>query len=176
MDPVVDAMVRAGLTLLLGAAAAHKLRDPATFAATLAEYRVLPPAVVPAVARLVPLVEAAVALGLATSIVVGPAAAACLLAVYATAIGLNLARGRRDLDCGCGGPGTRRPIGTGLVVRNVALAAAALAVARPPASRELVWIDGLTVVAGTIALAAAYVAVDRLVAQAPALARLRGTR
>ena len=38
------------------------------------------------------------------------AAAALLLALYAGAIGVNLARGRRDIDCGCGGPASRQPI------------------------------------------------------------------
>ena len=46
-----------------------------------------------------------------------------LLALYAGAMAVNLARGRRDLDCGCAGPGVRRPVGEGLLIRNGALIA-----------------------------------------------------
>ena len=77
-------------------------------------------------------------------------AAAALLAAYGAAIGVNLARGRRHIDCGCVGPAARRPIGGWLVARNGVLAAPS----RSPGSRAgrrarpLVWVDALTVVGG----------------------------
>ena len=91
----------------------------------------------------------------------------------AAAIGVNLARGRRHIDCGCAGPHARRPIGPGLVVRNTVLAAVALAALAPVYDRPLVWVDALTVSGAVLALAALYVAADRLMAYGPALARLR---
>jgi len=175
MDPVVALTLRAALALLLLVAAAHKLRDPGTFRATLGDYRLLPDAAVPAAAGLVIGVE----LGIATALVVLPrpglVAAALLLATYAIAIAVNLARGRRHIDCGCGGPAARQPISGRLVVRNVVLAAGALAGRAPVDLRPLVWVDAVTVVAATAALATLYATLDRMLADAPALARVRGT-
>ena len=53
-----------------------------------------------------------------------------LFVLYAVAISINLFRGRRHIDCGCGGDGTA--IGWGLVVRNVVLAGLALPQQIPP--------------------------------------------
>jgi len=175
MDPALDATLRAALALLFVVAAAHKLRDPRRFRAVVAEYRIVPASLAPGAAALVVAAELAV---LGTLLV--PAlrrsalvSVAALLLVYAGAVGVNLARGRRDLDCGCAGPAHRRPIGGWLVVRNVALAAAALAGVAPLRPRSLVWVDGLTVAAGATGLAMLYAAIDRLVAHAPARLRVR---
>lgn len=174
MDPVVELTVRAALALLLLVAAAHKLRDPGTFRATLAEYRLLPDAVVPAAAGMVIGVELAIAAALLVLPAPGLVATALLLATYAVAIGVNLARGRRHIDCGCGGPAARQPISGRLVARNLLLATAALAGLAPVDARPLVWVDALTVVAATAALATLYATLDRMHADAPALARVRG--
>ncbi|HJQ85307.1 MAG TPA: MauE/DoxX family redox-associated membrane protein [Candidatus Binatia bacterium] len=174
IDPVVDATMRAGLALLFVVAASHKLRDPARFRATVVAYRVLPEALAPVVATLLVLAE----LGVAVALAVPPARTAALagagglLLVYAGALGVNVVRGR-DLDCGCAGPAARQPINGWLVGRNVVLAAAALAALVPVRPRSLVWIDVLTVIAATAALALLHASVDRLIAQAPRLAALR---
>ena len=173
MDPVIDATVRAALALLLLAAAAHKLRDPARFRATVAEYRLLPRPLVALGAAILVLSEVAVAVALAGARTWGLAGAAALLGLYAAAIAVNLARGRRHLDCGCTGPVLRRPISGWLVLRNLALVAIALADLAPVSMRPLVWIDQLTVAAATAAFAACWLATDRLLATAPGLARLR---
>ena len=173
MDPVIDATVRAALALLLLAAAAHKLRDPARFRATVAEYRLLPRPLVALGAAILVLAELAAAVALAVARAWGLAVSAALLALYAAAIAVNLARGRRHLDCGCTGPALRRPISGWLVLRNLALVAIALADLAPVSMRPLVWIDHLTVAAATAAFAACWLATDRLLASAPGLARLR---
>ena len=173
MDPAIDLTIRAALALLFVTAAAHKLRDRAAFRATFAEYRILPETV----SAVVPLAELAVAalLVVAATSALGKIGAAALLLVYAAAVGVNLARGRRHIDCGCAGPRARRPIGGGIVVRNALLAAAALAGLVPVAGRPLVWVDALTVSGAVLTLTALYLAADRLLAHAPALARLRET-
>src|SRR5262249_42093229 len=61
MDPVIDATVRAALALLLSTAALHKVRDPARFRATVADYRLLPPSLVTFGATILVLSELAVA-------------------------------------------------------------------------------------------------------------------
>jgi hypothetical protein len=173
MDPVIDATVRTALALLLLAAAAHKIRDGARFRATVADYRLLPPTLVTVGAVILVLSEVADPVALAIARTWGLAGAAALLGLYAAAIAVNLARGRRHLDCGCTGPALRRPISGWLVLRNLLLVAIALADLAPVTPRSLVWIDRLTVVAATAAFAACWMAADRLLATAPGLARLR---
>jgi hypothetical protein len=176
MDPVVDTTLRVGLALLFAVAAGHKLADLGHFRATLADYRLLPAALAGPAAALVLAVEAAIAVALVTPAerAVGLVSAAALLVAYGAAIAINLARGRRELDCGCAGPAVRRPISGRLVARNAALAAVALAGLVPVRPRALLWVDALTVAGATATLAACYASLDRLLAHAPGLARLRG--
>jgi hypothetical protein len=174
MDPVVDVTLRAALALLLLAAAAHKTRDLAQFRATLADYRLLPDAIVPAAVGLVVGVELAIAVALVAFPAPGLVAAAALLAVYAAAIAINLVRGRRHIDCGCAGPAARQAISGWLVARNVVLATLAIAGLAPVHARPLLWVDALTVAGTTAVLAAFYATLDRMLADAPALARVRG--
>jgi len=175
VDPVLLATLRAALALLLGAAALHKLRDRASFAAVLAEYRVLPGAALHVGVWLVPALEAGVAVALVLLGPSGPAAAALLLALYGGAIALNLARGRRELDCGCLGPSLRQPISGSLVGRNALLVAAALACLLPAAPRALVWLDAATIAAATACLGLFWHGAHRVLALRPRLAALRGT-
>ena len=106
IDPVPRALLRAGLALLLLSAAVHKLRDARGFRAVLADYRLLPERLVPALAVALIGLECTVGASLLVP-GAGPApalAAAALLSVYAGAIAVNLARGRRHVSCGCAGP------------------------------------------------------------------------
>jgi hypothetical protein len=99
-----------------------------------------------------------------------------LLLGYGCAIGINLARGRRDLDCGCSLAAGRRPIAAWMLLRNGVLAAAAIAAAFPSMGRPLTWIDMMTIVAGASATALLYASIDALlgrVAPAAAMARAR---
>jgi hypothetical protein len=176
MDPAVDLTLRAALGLLFLAAAAHKLRDGARFRAVLDGYRLLPPPLVPAAHPAVVAAELLVgAMLVATGArAAGLAAAGAVLLVYGGAIAANLVRGRRHIDCGCLGAAGREALSWGLVVRNGTLALAALAAAaRPPDPRPLVWVDAVTVGGAVVVAAALYAAVDRLLANQPALVRAR---
>jgi Methylamine utilisation protein MauE len=176
MDPVVDLAIRIGLAVLFGVAALHKLRGFRRFEATVADYRIVP-------APLAPLAAIAVLgaeVGIAEMLVlphlrsVGLAAAAAQLVVYAGALALNLARGRRHLDCGCVGVAGREEISWALAGRNLVLSAIALvATLTPIAGRPLVWIDALTIAGAVAAAAGAYVAIDQLVANGAGYRRLR---
>jgi hypothetical protein len=143
LDPFLHALLAAALAVLWGHAALVKLRDPDRLQGVVADYRLLPAALARPASRVLPLVELAVAAGL----VLAPArpaaviASAVLLAAYAAAIAVNLARGRRSIDCGCGG--APRPIHPWLVGRNAALAAASLALLAPVGARALGWLDAL---------------------------------
>jgi len=175
MDPAIEAALRGALALLFAVAARHKARDLDGFRATLAEYRLLPEGAASVAARLVIVAEVAASVALLVPVLraPGPFLAAGLLAVYTGAIAINLARGRRDIDCGCAGPALRQPLSGWLLGRNGILLAAALACLVPLRPRPLVWVDALTVTGAVAALAAFYGALDRLVANAPRLAHLR---
>jgi hypothetical protein len=176
MDPVLAVVLRGALALLLVVAALHKLRDRGAFGATLDAYALLPAALTATVARLVPALELAAAALLVAprTAAAGGVLATALLAVYAAAMGINLLRGRRDLDCGCMGPGARSPVGLGLILRNLVLMVAALVAGFAPGhARALVGVDFLTVPLAIAALAALYAALERVLALAPTVAALR---
>jgi hypothetical protein len=93
--------------------------------------------------------------------------------VFTAAIALNLARGRRDLDCGCFGPLLRQPLSGWLVVRNGLLALLVLATFTPVDARPLALLDYLTIGAAVAALVTLYGAANYLLATAPKIATLR---
>jgi hypothetical protein len=179
LDPAAGYVVVATLALLFLHAALGKWRDRAAFAAVLANYRLVPLRLVPALAVLVPAAETVAALLLLPAAT--RAAAVCLgaglLAAYGVAIGINLRRGRHDLDCGCTGPADRRPIAAWMVWRNFALAAVLATAAQPWSARPLDWTDAVTVVGGIVSLSLLYQALDRLLGHVlPRSAALRGAR
>jgi hypothetical protein len=176
IDPVLALVVRAGLALLFAAAAVHKLRAGADFRATVAAYEIVPGSLVGVAAAGIIVAETASAVALAGGQRAALAGAAGLLLLYAAALGVNLARGRRDLECGCVGFGGGGTISWALVARNLVLAAIALLGTTPAASRSLGWIDALTIVAAVTTLTALYLASDGLAANRPAVARIREAR
>ncbi len=107
---------------LFAAAAWHKVRNYAAFRGILAQYRIMPPALLPAAAPLVILMEGAACLTLLAPAwsLAGRLLAGGLLTLYTAAIAFNLyVRGARALDCGCGGAAT--PLSGWLLLRNAAL-------------------------------------------------------
>jgi hypothetical protein len=166
VDPVFSLLALAALALLFASAALAKLRDRERFAAIVDAYQVLPPGLARMTAVLLPFIELAAALGLFVTQVrpLGIAVCAGLLFIYASAIALNLARGRRDIDCGCEGFGRRRPIAGWMLVRNALLIAIAAVVVAPPAPRALQLTDVLTIMGGLAAFVLIYVAADELFA------------
>jgi hypothetical protein len=171
-DPVTVGTIVGALALVMFAAAWHKFSDSDVFAGALAAYRLVPQPAVPVVALALPAVEVLIGAG-----VLIPAtrtwaliALASLVALYAFAIGINLWRGRQDIDCGCGGES--HPLSWGLVLRNLILAAAALVASQPTMERSMDWIDAVTLVLGVLAFYAFYLMADELLRQASRLARL----
>jgi hypothetical protein len=176
IDPALGSLLSVGLALLFATAAFHKLRDLERFGQVFAAYRVIPEGPARRLAWSLPCAELAVALALPWP----PArpwaalAAAALLLVYAAGMTVNLARHRRDLDCGCAVAGRRRPIAAWMVWRNLILALASAAIALPWDRRPLAGPDLLTVAAGVAAAVVLYAAMDRLLGEvAPRAALLR---
>lgn len=158
LDPVLVWTLRASLALLFGVAAFHKLADRAAFARAVRDYRLLPGALAGGVAGGIAGVEAAVGAGLLVPGTASLAAAggAGLLLVYSTAIAWNLARGRRHIDCGCGGPGHRRPLSARLLARNGLLVLACGLAATAGSRRPLVWVDLVSIAGGAAVVALLY--------------------
>jgi len=166
LDPLVSWLLRSALALLFASAALHKLRDLEDFRTTLADYEILPSAWVSVGVGMLIASESGVAIML---LGVGGAAAGLaslvLLTLYSFAIGLNLMRGRREIDCGCLGPAFRQPLSPGLILRNAILGVAAAAVALPVGVRSLHAIDGISLVFGLVTLALLFHAIQILAAQ-----------
>jgi uncharacterized membrane protein YphA (DoxX/SURF4 family) len=173
LDPVIAIVIRVALGLLFGAAALDKLRAPAAFTAAVRDYRLVPEPAVPAVAWIVTVGEFVFAIGAILGSRPALGGLAVLLLVYAGAIAVNLVRGRREIDCGCGGADEHRPLSGFLLVRNGVLAMFALPALLPTAPRSLGAIDLVCIGAAVLALALLYAAGDRLAAMAPRLEGLR---
>jgi methylamine utilization protein MauE len=176
LDPAIGVIVRAGFALLFARAAAHKLRDRSAFRYAVASYRLVPGNWTSAVANLLVGAEIAIAAALCVPAFgrVASLGAAGLLLTYGAAIGANLLRGIRDIDCGCTAASRNQPLRAGLVVRNLVLVGLALAGAMPAAARALTWLDAITAVAAVAAAALLYGAAEGLLAgseRSQALAR-----
>ncbi|HZT04789.1 MAG TPA: MauE/DoxX family redox-associated membrane protein [Steroidobacteraceae bacterium] len=167
LDPVVRAIIFSGFALLFAFAGSHKLAARAEFAATLADYRVLPASLESAASFLIPGLEGLIAAGLLIRRVGGPASLAgvALLLAYAAAIGLNLLRGRRQLECGCLGPHSSSVVSAGLVWRNMLMALALVtAWVIKWSTRPMGWLDVGTVLFALCGLALVYLAANGLLA------------
>lgn len=178
IDPVIALTVRAALALLFAAAAWHKVSDRTRFAASLDAYALLPARLVSPSTWLLPALECSLAIGLLYAPTRAPTAIAsmALLAVYAGAIAVNLARGRREIDCGCFASSARVPLSPWLIARNLVLIAAAALLLAPVRARALVWVDPFTVLAAVLVLWLLSASAQRLAQTGPGLQRLGGLR
>lgn len=110
------------------ASAVHKLLDLRTFYRHVLAYEVVPERLARTVSRVIPFLELTGAsllltgwqVRLASGILLG------LLLLFSIAIGLNLGRGRRQLDCGCGGLMGSQRLHPALILRNGLLGVGAI--------------------------------------------------
>lgn len=170
MDPTVISALTLSLALLFAGSAAMKLVDLPAFAAAVENYRILPESLAAPFAWMVPALELVGGLGLVAARTRLPAAAilSALLVMFTAAILINLARGRRDVDCGCFGPAMRQTLSGWLVVRNALLLAATALAALPSGGRPLVALDVITVAFAVPTILALYLASNFLIANGPA--------
>jgi len=165
-------VIRAGLALLFVTAAIGKVRSPATYLAAVRGYALLPERMVVPVAFGLLALEMFAAVGALLGHPVALFTMAGLLTLYAAAVGVNLARGRRDIDCGCGGA-EPRPLSLFLAARNVLLALLALLATLPVAPRTLGVLDACVIAGAVLTAAFVYAASERLAGSAPRLEALR---
>ncbi len=121
--PYTITLIRWGLAVMFLASAAGKLLDRDRFIEIVLAYEVLPKRLAVIFAALLPWLEAATGamllLGLATKL--GAILSGVLLLSFSIAVGINLARGRTELDCGCFGSQQGQKISYKILVRDVAL-------------------------------------------------------
>jgi hypothetical protein len=155
------------------------------FAFSVGEYRLMPASLVPAASVTLAILETVVSAVLAWSLLnaaspgeasgalglfvakvreIGALVGVALLALYAFAMGANLLRGRRDLDCGCGI--VRKSISVGMVVRNLVLALLVGAAALPASARALSFADYATVAGALAVCALLYASAELLLGRA----------
>lgn len=173
-DPVLLYAASAALACVLLLGALEKLKDMAAFAAAVQAYEIVPAACGGLFAWGYMLAEAlAGALLLAPGLRWPGAALALLVLALATAgVAVNLARGRRDIDCGCGGPAMRGAAARGaglswwMVLRNALLASWTLPVfaAAQGMSRSLQWADAASVFGLAMSAVALYFTANHLLA------------
>jgi len=135
---------------ILFAAGASKLRHAARYARLMDAYAVLPAGAGVYLVPVLGVLEIIAAAGLLTSSRRGAAAVLVLviLLLYSAAISLNLLRGRRDIDCGCGGLWGHQPLSGALLLRNAALilcATAPLLIATDRAHALADWLVALAI-------------------------------
>lgn len=185
MDPLVLKAISIAFGVLLLCTTRHKLASREHFRAVLADYRVMPPAFVPAAAWAVTGVEGLLGCGwLLSGFVPAVAAAtgaatAALLSVYTLAIAINLLRGRVFISCGCGlsvAHSDGQPLSWGLVSRNLLLVALAFMATVPLSPRTQGLVDYLTLAAMLPVLALLYLAANQLLANAAAINSWRRVR
>jgi hypothetical protein len=178
LDPLLCQLATAGVALVLLVGAAQKFRDLGAFADALENYALLPIALVWPLARALPAFEALAGMALLSpgSRPWGAGLATALLLLVSAAIAINLVRGRRDIDCGCGGFEDEQHLSWALVGRNAVLLALLAASLAPVAPRALAWLDYVSLLAGAASLFGLYVLTNQLLANRPRLARLRAAR
>lgn len=155
IDPILPLVFATALALLFGMAAQHKLGllKNKRFAAQLQAYQLLPEVMVAPAARALPWLELAVAFCLLIP-QTRPAAAllgAALLLLYAAAMAVNLLRGLKDIDCGCGD--APQKLSWFIVARNILLALFALLPLAPTFANAPVAIRADDLVAGGVEVA-----------------------
>lgn len=144
------------------------------FQAVIADYRIVPASWAPWLARCLPVVELLAGLALLIPILRLPAlvTVTVLLTGYTAAIAFNIIRGRRDIDCGCAGPGQQQTISGWLLGRNLLLIALALLSGSALQAQHLGWPGWCLSLLGATLAALLYHVFNQLIANDNLLRRI----
>jgi hypothetical protein len=169
-DPTAVIFCQVSLALIFGLGAWTKLRNLEEFVGVVRNYRLLPEFAVQPVAYTMPFLEAAIAV----AILVGPArsyaamGAFALLAIFAVAMGVNILRGRRYIECGCFRTVLKQRLSWWLVARNgVLMTLAALVATVPVMARPIVVLDVYAGTMAAIVVVLFYVALGHVLSEPP---------
>lgn len=169
LDPMLQHTAALTLALVFGAAAYGKFTAWDEFEGVVQNFRVLPRALVPVVAKVLPPLEAIAAVAILVPALRAEAGSvmAVLLAAFAAGIAINLARGRVDIDCGCFRSSLKQNLSAWLVLRNVLLVVLAVACIASPAGRELGAADLFFALMGAAVLFLVYLSVGYVTLRRP---------
>ena len=169
IDPAFADLLALALGAIFATSGAMKLGDLELFEGAAANYRLLPRRLERPFAWTLPLVECFSAGGMLFSATRLAAASMLLLllAIFSGAIAINLARGRRNIDCGCFGPALRQELSGWLLARNLLLMVMAGLAAMPASARPIVWIDLVTIGMGAMTLIILYASANVALGNAP---------
>jgi Methylamine utilisation protein MauE len=175
IDPAIGGLLAIALAAIFGVSSALKLRDVELFAASVANYRLLPGWFERPFAYSLPIVEGIAAAGLLFSATrtVAASALTVLLCIFTGAIAINLMRGRTNIDCGCFGPALRQELSGWLLLRNLFLMALAATAAMPAGTRPIQWLDAVTIGLGAAILAVLYMSANYAIGNLPATRALK---
>lgn len=162
VDPVITLIAQLAIGWLFLFGALHKVRDIGQFKRVLMAYRLLPDAAISPAAWIVAMTEVVLGFAAIARLPWAFLAAAIVLGGYALAMLVNLLRGRRFIDCGCGGDS--QPITWGLIVRNTILVGVCGIALVESTTRTFGWVDLGSVGFGVIVCGLIYGAVNQLLA------------
>ena len=160
VDPVMGHAAAASVAVLFLLAALSKLRDIELFHAVLDNYQLLPSALVPVAARVLPTLELAAGV-LLLPLVSRPSGAVLalgLLVLVSGAVAVNLRRGRSRIVCGCGDDAL--PLSAGLLWRNSVVSMVIVVASQSHNFRPTVWLDLLSTLMATLFLLGLYQAAN----------------
>jgi hypothetical protein len=184
-DPVILMVCIASAAVITLSGAAPKWLAPARFRASLEAFALLPALLVTPLAYVLPVLEAAGALGLlfADTRMVSAFTLIALFGLFGGALAINVMRGHTDIDCGCSGfiatthsaRHAPKSIGWWHVGRAALLALVAACALMPSTGRTLVWFDYMSAGACTLVALAAWFTLDVLLLNLPKLDSLRNS-
>ncbi len=128
MHPLWSTVLALLLAAVFGFAAVGKFLAWAEWPGVVRNFRLLPGWLADPVAWLLPPLELGAAVALLVPACRSAAAVlgVALLSGFTLALAVNLARGRREIDCGCFRSGLRQTLSGAVIVRNLLLVTAAL--------------------------------------------------
>ena len=161
MIALASAAASVFVLLVMLRAVTHKVLDFNELQGFVADYRVVPESRAATASAGVVVAEFAIvaAIALPATRPIGLLAATALLSGYGGLIALNLARGHRRIECGCGG--APQVLGAALIVRNAVLVLLALFAAATPARLEST-AETVVVISSGLCLLALYVLFEQL--------------
>jgi uncharacterized membrane protein YphA (DoxX/SURF4 family) len=164
IDPVFILIIQLCLGLLFGFASWHKVRDPAAFTHVLDDYDLLPASLNKMLVWLIAGTEAGCAVALLAGQAKAAPVACTLLLAYTGAIGIKLAQGKRDIECGCSGPARKQLLSGWLLVRNGILLCGTLILFVPIQTRSLGWVDVAQILFAVVTATLLYGAAEQMLA------------
>ena len=164
VEPLIGLIFSMVLSYIFVVAAVHKWKDLGEFQETLANYQVIPTFLVKPFSFAMPMVELFAGVGILVPAITNLSALviALLLLTYMTAMSLNLVKGRRSIDCGCGGGDQKQNISEWLVLRNAVLVFFAWCVMSNNPVREFIWFDWLVAFLATTVICLIYNILNQL--------------